>query len=68
MAHGEAHGFRAWEVGIAALVYLLPFIARPLALHLALPVAPIVLAAFVVMLVRRWQAFGGSFGSRLAAL
>lgn len=68
VAHGQMHGFRPWEVSIAALVYLLPFLARPLALHIGLPIAPIVLVLFITMLVRRWRAFGGTFDPRLARL
>jgi alpha-1,2-mannosyltransferase len=68
MAQGSTHGFRPWEISIAAAVYLLPFIARPLALNLGVPVAPLVLVGFVVMLLRRWHAFGGRFSGRLAKL
>jgi hypothetical protein len=67
-AHAGTHGFRPWEISAAAAVYLLPFVARPLALQLGLPVAPVVLTLFLVVLVQRWQAFGGRLGRRLTSL
>ncbi|WP_162915100.1 glycosyltransferase family 87 protein [Desertibaculum subflavum] len=67
-AHARAHGIGSWEISGAALIYLLPFIARPLALHLGLPIAPLALILFLALLVRRWQAFGGTLGQRAGAL
>ena len=46
-------GLRPWEKPIVALTFIAPAFARPLALELGLPIMPLVLIAFFVVLVRR---------------
>lgn len=46
-------GFRPWEKLIAALTFVAAAFARPLAVYLDLPIMPVVLAAFFLVLVRR---------------
>ena len=46
-------GFRSWEKLIVALTFVSAAFARPLAIYVGLPIMPLVLAAFFVVLVRR---------------
>lgn len=46
-------GFRPWEKLIAAATFAAPAFARPLAVEVGLPIMPMVLLAFFVVLVRR---------------
>jgi len=55
-AAGLERGFLPWEKTALLAVFALPFLARLLAGALGLPVAPLVIAGFVVMLVRRLAA------------
>lgn len=48
-----ANGFRPWEKSIAALTFVAAAVARPLAINAGIPIMPIVLAAFLVVLVIR---------------
>jgi hypothetical protein len=46
-------GFRPWEKAIGALTFIAAAFARPLAIELSLPIMPVVLGAFFVVLARR---------------
>lgn len=46
-------GFRPWEKLALAAAFILPLAARPLALGAGLPVAPLVILALLVLVVRR---------------
>lgn len=50
---GLASGFRAWEKIALLAGFVLPLVARPLAMHAHLPVAPAVLAALFTLALRR---------------
>jgi hypothetical protein len=50
---GLAHGFRPWEKAALFAAFLLPFVARVLALQVHLPIAPLVLGALFVLMLRR---------------
>jgi hypothetical protein len=50
---GLKDGFRPWEKITALAVFILPLFARSLALNLHLPLAPLVLLVFYVMVARR---------------
>jgi hypothetical protein len=50
---GLKDGFRPWEKITALVVFILPLFARSLALNLHLPLAPLVLLVFYVMVARR---------------
>lgn len=50
---GLKDGFRPWEKTLALVVFVLPLFARSLALNLHLPLAPLVLLVFYVMVARR---------------
>ncbi len=51
--NGLKTGFRPWEKIMALAVFILPLFARSLALNLHLPLAPLVLLLFYVMVARR---------------
>jgi hypothetical protein len=51
-SEGVRRGFRPWEKSMLALAYVLPLIARPLALGVGLPVAPLILAALALTVAR----------------
>lgn len=51
-SEGLRRGFRSWEKSALALAYMLPLLARPLALATGLPIAPLVLAALAIMVGR----------------
>jgi hypothetical protein len=53
---GLAHGFLRWEKALLLVGFVLPIIARPLAMSLHLPIAPVVLFALSVAVARRGQA------------
>ncbi|MCR6658384.1 MAG: DUF2029 domain-containing protein [Asticcacaulis sp.] len=50
---GLKDGFRSWEKVMALVVFVLPLFARSLALNLHLPLAPLVLLVFYVLVARR---------------
>jgi hypothetical protein len=50
---GLKGGFRPWEKTMALVVFCLPMFARPLALNLHLPLSPLVLLAFYILVARR---------------
>jgi alpha-1,2-mannosyltransferase len=51
---GLREGFRPWEKSLLALLWLLPLLARPLAL-LGLPLVPLALGSLLVALLRVWR-------------
>jgi hypothetical protein len=51
-AEGLRCGFRPYEKPVLALAYVLPLIARPLALDLGIPIAPLLLFALLALIVR----------------
>ncbi|MEW5684951.1 MAG: glycosyltransferase family 87 protein [Pseudomonadota bacterium] len=53
LARGQAAGFRSWEKIVLLLAYVLPLISRITAMQAGIPVAPLVLAALLVITVRR---------------
>jgi hypothetical protein len=48
---GRRRGFRRYEKPVLALGYVLPLIARPLALDLGVPIAPLLLFALLALIV-----------------
>ena len=50
---GLAHGFLRWEKMLLLLGFILPLVARPLALELHLPISPAVLLALTAAVARR---------------
>ncbi len=46
-------GGRPWEKPVMAAAFALPLLARPLALHAGVPVAPLVVAGLLMVVVRR---------------
>lgn len=50
---GVRHGFRPWEKLLLLCAALTPLLARPLAAHLHLPVAPVALLALFALIARR---------------
>jgi hypothetical protein len=46
-------GWRSWEKLVLLAVYVLPLVSRPLAMALHLPIAPLVLAALLLVVARR---------------
>ncbi len=55
-AAGLERGFLPWEKTALAAVFVLPFLARLLAGAVSLPIAPLVIVGFVLVLVRRLAA------------
>jgi len=53
LIHLAAGGFHPWEKPIAALAFIAPAFARPLAMEAGIPIMPLVLAALFVLLVKR---------------
>jgi len=51
-SEGMRRGFRPWEKSTLALSYILPLIARPLALATGLPTAPLILGMLAVAVAR----------------
>lgn len=51
-SEGLRRGFRPWEKLALLLGYLLPLVARPLALATGVPVAPLILAALAILIAR----------------
>ena len=49
---GLRRGFRPWEKSALLAGYILPLIARPLALATGLPIAPLILAALAIIIAR----------------
>jgi alpha-1,2-mannosyltransferase len=56
LARGRLDGFRAWEKPVMLAAFVLPLVTRLLAVNLGLAVGPLVLVAFLVIVLRR----GGS--------
>ena len=52
-AQGGENGFRRWEKAVMLGAYILPLVARLLATGLRAPIAPVVLAALLIIVVRR---------------
>jgi len=50
---GVANGFRPWEKITLVAAYVLPVVARPLAMSAHLPLAPLALATLFVLILRR---------------
>jgi hypothetical protein len=48
---GRRRGFRRYEKPVLVLAYVLPLIARPLALDLGVPIAPLLLFALLALIV-----------------
>ena len=59
-AEGMRRGFRRFEKPVLALAYMLPLIARPLALDLGIPIAPLLLSALLWLIARAAPAKPGS--------
>jgi alpha-1,2-mannosyltransferase len=55
---GSRTGFRPWEKAILALGFILPMISRSLATWGKLPLAPLIIAAVTVAVVRRSSTIG----------
>ncbi|QUD86753.1 glycosyltransferase family 87 protein [Phenylobacterium montanum] len=53
-AEGLKTGFRPWEKLILAAGFLLPALSRTLAAGVGLPLSPLVIAAVLWLIVRRW--------------
>lgn len=53
VVQGARTGFLSWEKIVCLLTFILPFVSRPLATHLHLPVAPLVLTGLLILVVRR---------------
>jgi hypothetical protein len=53
LAYVVARGFAPWEKLVAALAFLAPAFARPLAMEGGVPLMPLVLAALFILLLRR---------------
>lgn len=53
VVQGTRTGFLPWEKIVCLLAFVLPFVSRPLATHLHLPVAPLVLTGLLVLVIRR---------------
>jgi hypothetical protein len=52
-AEAQLSGWRPWEKTALLAAYLLPLVARPLALDLGVPVAPLVMIALLAVVARR---------------
>ncbi len=50
---GREHGFLPWEKTVLAIVWLLPLVARTIALQTSLLVTPLLLAAMLALLLHR---------------
>lgn len=61
LREGLRHGFTDFEKITLLVVFVLPFLARPLALGLGVPMAPLVVAALALVVARR-VARGGDAG------
>jgi alpha-1,2-mannosyltransferase len=55
-ARALAGGWLAWEKFVLLAAFVLPLLARPLATHLSLPLAPVVDAALLAVVARRLRA------------
>jgi len=51
-AESLRRGFRPWEKSVLALAYVLPLVARPIALATGVPIAPFILAALALAVAR----------------
>ena len=51
-SEGVRRGFRPWEKSVLALGFLLPLVARPIALATGVPIAPLILAALALTVAR----------------
>jgi len=51
-SEGLRRGFQPWEKSVLAAAYVLPLVARPIALTIGIPIAPVVLIALAVMVAR----------------
>nr|WP_321986620.1 glycosyltransferase family 87 protein [uncultured Lichenicoccus sp.] len=52
-AQAQRDGWRDWEKLVLLLAYALPLAARPIAMALGLPVAPLVIAGLMLVMIRR---------------
>jgi hypothetical protein len=62
LGEGVRRGFRQYEKAVLGLAYLLPLIARPLALQLGIPVAPLLLFALLCLVARAATVAAGRGG------
>lgn len=53
VVQGARTGFRHWEKVAALLVFVLPFVSRTMTVTFHLPLAPVILLMFLVLVVRR---------------
>jgi hypothetical protein len=60
LAEGMRRGFRRYEKPVLALAYMLPLIARPLALELVIPIAPLILFALLWLIAPAAPADSGT--------
>jgi len=59
---GDAKGFLSWEKTLLLAAFVLPAVSRTLATEARLPLAPFVMAALLVAILRR-AAFSGAFST-----
>jgi len=62
LREGDAKGFLSWEKTLLLAAFVLPAVSRTLATEARLPLAPFVMAALLVAILRR-VAFSGSFST-----
>ncbi|AIT79009.1 glycosyltransferase family 87 protein [Novosphingobium pentaromativorans] len=55
-SRGIADGFRDWEKLALALAFIAPVFARPIGLHLGIPIMPLILGFLFWVLLRRYSA------------
>jgi hypothetical protein len=60
LREGVRRSFERYEKAVLGLAYLLPLIARPLALQLGIPIAPLLLFALLCLIARAAAAAGRS--------
>ncbi|MGI4747622.1 MAG: glycosyltransferase family 87 protein [Janthinobacterium lividum] len=53
MAEAQRTGWRPWEKLTLLAAYVLPMVARPIAMNVGIPLAPSVLAVLLVVIIRR---------------
>ncbi|HXQ17289.1 MAG TPA: glycosyltransferase family 87 protein [Caulobacteraceae bacterium] len=62
LREGDAKGFLSWEKTLLLAAFVLPAVSRTLATEARLPLAPFVMAALLVAILRR-AAFSGAFST-----
>jgi hypothetical protein len=53
VARAQAGGWLGWEKIVLLTAYVLPILARPLAMAISVPIAPLVMAALLLVVARR---------------